>query len=101
VARWGGEEFAVVLPGVDAEQAWPIAQAMAEGVQGLGLRHETSESAATVTISIGVATLEPRLIREPIDNLVARADAALYDAKRKGRNRVGRQSPSTPNLASH
>ena len=101
VARWGGEEFAVVLPGVDTDHAWPIAQAMAEGVQGLGLRHETSESAATVTISIGVATLEPRLIREPIDNLVARADAALYDAKRKGRNRVGRQMPSTPNLASH
>ncbi len=94
VARWGGEEFAVVLPGVDSQHAYPIAQAMAEGVQNLGLRHETSTSASTVTVSIGLATLEPRLIREPIDNLVARADSALYGAKRRGRNRVERQDLS-------
>lgn len=94
VARWGGEEFAVVLPGVDSQRAYVIAQAMAEGVQNLGLRHETSTSATTVTVSIGLATLEPRLIREPIDNLVARADSALYGAKRRGRNRVERQDLS-------
>ena len=100
VARWGGEEFAVVLPGVDSQSAYDIAQAMARGVQDLGLRHEHAASGGTVTVSIGLATLEPRLIREPIDNLVARADSALYVAKRLGRNRVERQEFSEPRLAS-
>jgi len=53
------------------------------------LRSAAGELSPGITISVGVATLDPRVDREPND-LVQRADAALYRAKRMGRNRVER-----------
>jgi diguanylate cyclase (GGDEF)-like protein len=88
VARWGGEEFAVVLPGKDAAAAEALAIRIAKAVQALGLRHERSSTAATVTVSIGVSTDLADEEQAGWDSLVARADAALYQAKRLGRNRT-------------
>lgn len=88
VARWGGEEFAVVLAGKDADQAMSVARHITQTVQGLGLRHERSGTAATVTVSVGVAIAMPASDQALSGDLLARADAALYEAKRSGRNRV-------------
>lgn len=88
VARWGGEEFAVVLAGKDADQAMSVARHITQAVQGLGLRHERSGTAATVTVSVGVAIATPAADQALNGDLLARADAALYEAKRLGRNRV-------------
>lgn len=87
VARWGGEEFVVVLHYTNIETAMHIAQSVREAVQSLALRHEGSKTAAMVTISIGVATARPRQSNNPPDDLVAAADVALYRAKSEGRNR--------------
>jgi diguanylate cyclase (GGDEF)-like protein len=87
VVRWGGEEFIVGLPGMDAQQAMRMAQSLCEAVQTSGLRHEASSTAQSVTISIGVAVVQPANGARNVDGLIAEADAALYRAKREGRNR--------------
>jgi len=82
--RLGGEEFAVILPGTNVVGAQQLAerlrQAMAERVRIPGSGGET------VTISIGVAAVPPD--ETTLDATLSRADAALYEAKEKGRNRV-------------
>lgn len=88
VARWGGEEFIVALPGADGAQAMKVAQRLCESVQGLGLRHEASTTALCVTISVGVAVCRPARMPGSVESLVASADAALYRAKEGGRNRA-------------
>jgi diguanylate cyclase (GGDEF)-like protein len=87
VARYGGEEFAVLLPGTDTTGALSVAEVLRSTVEGLQLEHAHSESGRFVTISAGVATTIPHAGGTPID-LIAAADAALYDAKSGGRNRV-------------
>ncbi len=86
-ARYGGEEFAVILPNADAATAATMAEKIRAGVAALGRPHEASDTAAFVTISIGVATTIPAQASNAA-NLVAAADKALYEAKRSGRNRV-------------
>lgn len=81
VARYGGEEFAAMLPETDAEGAEKIAERMRRAVESL----ETG--GGRVTISVGVATTLAREKTSP-ESLVAAADAALYDAKRAGRNAI-------------
>ncbi|HUR80266.1 MAG TPA: diguanylate cyclase [Thermoanaerobaculia bacterium] len=78
VARYGGEEFAVLLPETEAEQAGEFAEALREHVASSG----------SVTVSIGVATTLPPRDGSGCDDLVRDADRALYEAKRRGRNRV-------------
>jgi diguanylate cyclase (GGDEF)-like protein len=86
VCRWGGEEFLAVLPGADLTTATRIAEAMVQAVRDLGISHRSSGVASVVTVSVGVADLPPRGT-PPVAVIVARADAALYAAKRAGRNR--------------
>lgn len=93
LARWGGEEFAVVLPAASATTAQAVAERLRSAVQALALRHEASPTASMVTISVGVATLVPAQCMDFPQVLVARADAGLYLAKREGRNRVAADSP--------
>lgn len=86
-ARYGGEEFVCLLPGTGLAGAQAKAESLRLGVQKLQIPHHASDVAPVVTVSLGVATVSPR---EGIDSaaLVGLADAQLYEAKRKGRNRV-------------
>jgi diguanylate cyclase (GGDEF)-like protein len=90
VARFGGEEFVVILPGCGADDARTVAERLRSRladhpvVVGQSLQLD-------VTASIGIATAEPG---EPPSVLLTRADVALYDAKRGGRDRVVVAEPS-------
>ena len=87
VARSGGEELAVVLPGVAREAALEVAEALRRRVLDLALPHPSSAVAPTVTVSAGVACAQPDE-GGSAESLVAAADRALYRAKERGRNRV-------------
>jgi len=84
-ARYGGDELAVILPGIDAGAAQEIAEAIVAGVRALAIPHAGSEIAAIVTVSIGVAEVRSQHERRA-EILVERADVALYRAKQLGRN---------------
>lgn len=87
VARYGGEEFAVILPGLDLSAALSVAENLRCRVEALAIPTAVSDAAPVVTLSLGAASCIPERTSLPRD-LLARADAALYEAKRKGRNRV-------------
>ena len=87
-ARYGGEELAVVLPQTDLEGAYNLAERVRSGIAGLELPLPDRNGTLRVTASLGVAAL-PHGEGEPRD-LLARADAALYEAKRSGKNKVVR-----------
>ncbi|HVA28105.1 MAG TPA: diguanylate cyclase, partial [Candidatus Baltobacteraceae bacterium] len=85
-ARYGGEEFAAVLPDTDLPGALIVAERMREAVAGLSIAHSGTVLRA-ITISAGVASLVP-MDSAGAEHLVEIADAALYQAKNSGRNRV-------------
>ncbi|KAA6460178.1 diguanylate cyclase [Acidobacteria bacterium AB60] len=85
-ARFGGEEFAIVLPNTDETGAVEIARELWSAVAKQRITHEASPY-GIVTISAGCATITPRLGLGP-SQLVEWADRAMYEAKRQGRNRV-------------
>jgi diguanylate cyclase (GGDEF)-like protein len=87
-ARYGGEELAVVLPQTDTDGAALLAERMREAVEALRVPRVGRPGALRVTASFGVAAL-PESARDG-EELVAAADAALYRAKRGGKNRVER-----------
>jgi diguanylate cyclase (GGDEF)-like protein len=82
-ARFGGEEFVLLLPETDAASAERVAELICGGIQSLGLRHEKSPF-GSVTVSVGAATLTEDATAEL---LLRAADRALYAAKQGGRNR--------------
>ena len=86
-ARYGGEEFAVLLPDTDEDGAMVIAERLVAAVKELRLAHRESPF-GHVTISCGVAVAWPRQDPASARELIGRADGALYDAKRAGRDRV-------------
>lgn len=85
-ARYGGEEFAVILPGADAVEAAELAERIRASVVRMGIPHLGSP-VGIVTLSLGVAAVSPDKRTDP-ERLIALADAALYEAKQRGRNRV-------------
>ncbi|MBO1513452.1 GGDEF domain-containing protein [Metabacillus bambusae] len=91
VARYGGEEFVVMLPGSAVEQAIEMAKSIQEAVKYANITHEGSMISESLTLSIGVSTLIVTTMNKPSD-LIREADKALYDAKRKGRNRFNVRS---------
>ncbi len=86
-ARYGGEEFAVILYDIDGREGTAIAERMRRAVFELGIEHHASQHCAKITVSIGVAAIEPSLRRDPRGALQL-ADEALYTAKLAGRNCV-------------
>lgn len=98
VARYGGEEFLCVLPMCDMAGALRKAEALRAAVQALALVHAGSHVADVVTVSIGVAVEVPDELGRP-EQLVARADQRLYQAKAGGRNRVAGDEASGADLA--
>lgn len=88
VGRLGGEEFAVLLPDTSDEDAVLVAEQLREGLARLRVPLDEGP-AVSFTVSIGVAQLHDRL-----DSLLRSADAALYEAKRAGRDRVSRAAPA-------
>jgi len=91
LARFGGEEFAIVLP----RSNWHDAAVVAERIRGGVAAHDIQVNGRQerVTVSIGIAE---RLQGESLASLIAHADSALYDAKRNGRNcvRCAAQQPA-------
>lgn len=87
LARYGGEEFAAILPETNKESAQLIADAMRMSVEDLKIANEDSEAARVVTVSIGVCSEHAMLCRST-EELLNAADAALYRAKKQGRNCV-------------
>jgi len=85
IARYGGEEFGVVLPNTRRTGAEQVAQAIQQQIATLKLPHPLSDIDDYVTVSIGIASVVPNASQSPED-LIAAADAALYQAKRRGRN---------------
>ncbi len=85
-ARYGGEEFAMVMPGLEVEDAVKIADLVRRTIEGKELvKKSTGENLGAVTMSFGAALYSPG---ESVTDLIKRADACLYSAKRAGRNRV-------------
>lgn len=90
VARYGGEEIAVLLPATDAAGACMVAESVRSAVEALAIPHSGNQPECVLTISIGMATLKPafELLNANPKMLVTLADQALYQAKLNGRNRV-------------
>ncbi len=85
--RYGGEEFVCLLPETDEHGGLVVAERLRRTVEDAALPHPGTAAGGVVTISCGIATLEPGGALSQ-DALVRTADEALYAAKRAGRNRV-------------
>lgn len=86
VARWGGDEFAAILPNAGLDDATSVAETVRNSIGSRSLKNkDTGETMGKVTLSIGVSTYRQG---DNPHKLIFRADQALYEAKRKGRNRT-------------
>jgi diguanylate cyclase (GGDEF)-like protein len=91
-ARYGGEEFVVLLPGTEMNAGQALAERIRRAAAAEPIRLAAGGQPIDVTVSIGLAEYRPRGPEEDLsaagERLLARADAALYEAKSRGRNRV-------------
>ncbi|KFZ37903.1 hypothetical protein HR45_08665 [Shewanella mangrovi] len=85
--RYGGEEFACLLPFTDSEGAQACADEVLRQVQQLQIPHETSDAAKVVTVSIGISSIDASAPNSP-SQLLLHADEALYQSKQNGRHRA-------------
>ncbi|HLA38967.1 MAG TPA: sensor domain-containing diguanylate cyclase, partial [Candidatus Glassbacteria bacterium] len=102
VARYGGEEFVALMPETSPRGTAYVAEMIRSQVETLGLAHPASQISPAVTVSLGATNLVPQRGQKSAV-LVSAADAALYEAKRGGRNRVvwaGEPPPAKPSADS-
>lgn len=85
VARFGGEEFMLVLPEADQQSATNVGAKVVQAIQKLEIQHCGAGETNIVTVSVGIATTQP-VHNQSLDDFVKLADDALYTAKSKGRN---------------
>ena len=86
IGRYGGEEFVVILPMTNAKQAYPLAERIRTGVGAI--RVPTEKGDAAVTLSIGIVEMIHITKNGSAEELIRRADEAMYAAKQAGRNRT-------------
>ncbi|POA38987.1 diguanylate cyclase, partial [Pseudomonas sp. MPR-ANC1] len=86
--RYGGEEFALILPEMSRDDACAIAEEIRSAVFALQITHGADGAGDHVTLSVGVASHVPGEADGAPNGLLGAADQALYAAKRLGRNRV-------------
>jgi len=84
--RYGGEEFVVVMPDTDTSFAYSIAERLRQSIETTPVKISRAPGSLNITISIGIAKLESEA--DTAEQLLHRADQALYRAKRSGRNKV-------------
>jgi diguanylate cyclase (GGDEF)-like protein len=93
-ARYGGEEMALILPHTDLEGAYAIAERIRTAIEALRIARRDDQGKLRITASLGViSSSEGRK-----DELIADADAALYEAKRRGKNRAVRAPVEAANM---
>ncbi len=85
-SRFGGEEFAIMLPETEAKHAVEVAQELRQLVESYQFPHANTQPMGRITISVGVALFNPSM--GVPDDLIRLADKALYDAKSRGRNQT-------------
>lgn len=85
-ARYGGEEIVIILPNTHGEGALEVAERLRLRVENLNIEHKASSSHNSVTISLGLAT--DYASNPSYEEVIRKADEALYRAKANGRNRV-------------
>jgi diguanylate cyclase (GGDEF)-like protein len=86
VAKYGGEEFLILMPMTNASEATQVAEDIRTSVEALKIVRENNDASAFVTLSLGVASVVPRQDITPED-FISLADK-VYQAKREGKNRV-------------
>ena len=86
IGRYGGEEFVVILPMTDAQHTYQLGERIREIMAETHM--PTPKGNVTVTLSIGIAEILHNDEIESSENMISRADKALYTAKQAGRNRT-------------
>lgn len=86
-ARYGGEELVAILPGMDQASALAVAECFMAKLADKNIPHRQSQY-GVVTVSIGLVTVQSFLVMKRESQLIMAADAALYEAKRCGRNQI-------------
>jgi two-component system chemotaxis family response regulator WspR len=86
-ARFGGEEFALVMPATPAAGGQHVSERLRQNIEDLNVSHGASSVADYITVSIGLASVIPQRAESYV-HLIETADKALYEAKRMGKNRV-------------
>jgi diguanylate cyclase (GGDEF)-like protein/PAS domain S-box-containing protein len=94
VSRYGGEEFAILMPNTNATGAQAVAQRIQTLLASQPIDHFQNPLKPQVTVSLGIATLVP-VLSQSAQALVSAADAALYQAKSAGRDRYHMAAPTT------
>lgn len=87
VARFGGEEFVILLPSIDAQGVAIVAQRLVSMVRALEIEHQDSKVSENLTVSLGLAWGKP-VAEMQVSQFIQTADEALYESKHRGRNQA-------------
>ncbi|MGM0641121.1 MAG: ligand-binding sensor domain-containing protein [Thermotogota bacterium] len=87
VSRYGGDEFVILLYDTNEEEALMIAEKIKKSVENLKIREEFSKASVEITVSIGLYAVQPNSNTKK-DQIIERADKALYEAKKNGKNQI-------------